>query len=203
VEAQDIGQDIGHDIGQNIGRDIGHDIGSTQVDPGQFRTALGSFATGVSVMTTIVDGVPHGMTASAVSSVSLDPPLVLVCVARDALMATRVLDGGVFALSFLAEDQSGAASAFADPERTKGAAEFADVARRTEATGAPVLDGNVGWVDCRVWSVTDGGDHLVVLGEVLALGTDTDRPLLYYRGAYGEFRPAAVPELTHDTGGAS
>lgn len=164
---------------------------------------MGSFATGVSVMTTVVDGVPHGMTASAVSSVSLEPPLVLVCVARDALMATRVVDAGVFALSFLADDQVAAASTFADPDRIEGAAEFAAVGFRMHATGSFVLDGNVGWVDCRVWSVVDGGDHLVVLGEVLSLGSDTDRPLLYYRAAYGEFRPAVVPEVTPDTGGAS
>lgn len=179
------------------------DIGSEQVDPELFRSTLGSFATGVSVMTTVVDDVPHGMTASAVSSVSLEPPLVLVCVARDALMATRVLDAGVFALSFLAEDQAAASSAFADPERIKGVPEFRDVAIRTESTGAPVLDGNVGWVDCRVWSVTDGGDHLVVLGEVVALGSDADRPLLYYRGAYGEFRPTVAAEIAPDSGGVS
>jgi flavin reductase len=180
-------------------------IGEVQLDPERFRSTLGSFATGVSVMTTVFDGVPHGMTASAVSSVSLDPPLVLVCVDRDALMATRALDAGVFALSFLAETQEALSSAFADPTRIKGDAEFVGVSTRPEATGAPVLDGNVGWVDCRVWSVTDGGDHLVLLGEVVALGSDTDGPLLYYRGAYGRFQPAVVPEsdAMPDTGGAS
>lgn len=149
-------------------------------------------------MTAVVDGVPHGMTASAVSSVSLEPPLVLVCVARDALMATWVLDAGAFALSFLAADQLALGAAFADPARPKGRAEFADVEVRAAVTGAPVLPGNVGWVDCSVWSVTDGGDHLVVLGEVLALGSDTDRPLLYYRGGYGEFRMATSPEVAPD-----
>jgi flavin reductase len=178
-------------------------IGEAQVDPERFRTTMGSFATGVSVMTTVLGGVPHGMTASAVSSVSLDPPLVLVCVDREALMATRALDAGVFALSFLSDRQGDLATAFADPTRTKGTAEFEGVAARTEATGAPVLDGNVGWVDCRTWSVTDGGDHLVLLGEVVSLGADTDRPLLYYRGTYGEFRPAVVPAVTPDTGAAS
>jgi flavin reductase len=178
-------------------------IGEAQVDPERFRTTMGSFATGVSVMTTVLGGVPHGMTASAVSSVSLDPPLVLVCVDREALMATRALDAGVFALSFLSDRQGDLATAFADPTRTKGTAEFEGVAARTEATGAPVLDGNVGWVDCRMWSVTDGGDHLVLLGEVVSLGSDTDRPLLYYRGTYGEFRPAVVPAVTPDTGAAS
>lgn len=174
-----------------------------RLDPERFRATMGSFATGVSVMTTVWDGVPHGMTASAVSSVSLEPPLVLVCVDRDAVMATRAVDAGFFALSFLSEDQSELASAFADPARTEGDAEFVGVATYPRATGAPVLEGNVGWVDCRIWSVTDGGDHLVVLGEVVALGADNDRPLLYYRGSYGEFRAALVPDATPDTGGAS
>jgi flavin reductase len=180
-------------------------ITEVQVDPDAFRTALGSFATGVSVMTTVVGDVPHGMTASAVSSVSLEPPLVLVCVDREASMATRALDAGVFALSFLGEDQGELATAFADPARPEGEEQFVGVATRAQATGAPVLHGNVGWVDCRLWSVTDGGDHVVLIGEVVALGSDGDRPLLYYRGAYGEFRAAelAEPEAIPDTGGAS
>lgn len=174
-----------------------------QVDPERFRSTLGSFATGVSVMTTVLDGEPHGMTASAVSSVSLDPPLVLVCVDRDASMATWALDAGMFALSFLADDQADLASTFADPDRPKGAAQFGGVPVRAAATGAPVLDGNVGWVDCRVWSVADGGDHVMLLGEVVDLGSDRDRPLLYYRGSYGEFQRAVVPHTRPDTGGAS
>lgn len=171
-------------------------IGSAGIDPDRFRAALGSFATGVSVMTTVVDGVPHGMTANAVSSVSIDPPLVLVCVARDALMATRVVDAGTFALSFLAAEQADVSSRFADPERPKGIEEFAGIETRAERTGAPVLPGNVGWVDCRIWSTADGGDHVIVLGEVVALGSDSDRPLLYFRGAYGDFELAAPPQAT-------
>jgi len=178
-------------------------IAEEEIDTERFRTALGSFATGVSVMTTVLDDVPHGMTASAVSSVSLDPPLVLVCVDRDALMAPRAIDAGFFALSFLGEDQHELASAFADPERPEGEAQFLGVATHRRATGAPVLTGNVGWVDCRVWSVNDGGDHVVLLGQVVALGSESDRPLLYYRGAYGEFRPAEIADDPPDTGGAS
>lgn len=172
-------------------------------DPERFRATLGSFATGVSVMTTVLDGVPHGMTANAVSSVSLDPPLVLVCVDREAVMATRAIEAGCFALSFLGEDQHELASAFADPDRPEGEAEFLGVTTHRKATGAPVLEGNVGWVDCRIWSVNDGGDHVVLLGQVVDLGPGGDRPLLYYRGAYGEFRAAELVDVPPDAGGAS
>jgi flavin reductase len=141
-------------------------------------------------MTTTVDDTPHGMTANAVASVSLDPPLVLVCVERRTVMAERVVDAGVFALSFLDERQATLSLIFADADRPQGHPQFAEVAYRRQTTGSPVIDGNVGWVDCRVWSVADGGDHLVVIGEVVALGRDADRPLLYYRGEYGRFVPA-------------
>ncbi len=185
--------------------DVEGPITEAAIDPERFRATLGSFATGVSIMTTVLDGVPHGMTASAVSSVSLDPPLVLVCVDRAASMATQALDAGIFALSFLGEDQGELATAFADPARPEGDEQFDGVVARAQATGAPVLHGNVGWVDCRLWSVTDGGDHVVLIGEVVALGADRDRPLLYYRGAFGEFRAVELPEpeATPDTGGAS
>lgn len=173
----------------------------TGIDPDRFRHVLGGFATGVSVMTTRVEGVPHGMTANAVSSVSLAPALVLVCVAREAWMASQVEAAGAFALSFLAADQRWLSDHFADPGRPSGEGSFAAVATRDEVTGSPVLDGNVGWVDCRVWSIVDGGDHLIVVGEVLGLGADADPPLLYHRGAYGRFeptRPAVVDPFPDD-----
>ena len=161
------------------------------IDEAAFRAALGSFATGVGVMTTEVDGVWHGMTANAVSSVSLEPPLVLVCVARSAAMAGHVVDGGVFALSFLAAPQSGYSNRFADSSTTSEE-KFAGVAARPEVTGAPVLDGAVGWVDCRVWSVADGGDHIIAIGEVVAAGARPQAaPLVYFRGAYGGFGTAS------------
>lgn len=192
AEATEIGDQAGSPVGPTA------PVSAMSVDAADFRAAMGSFATGVSIMTAVVDGVPHGMTASAVSSVSLDPPLVLVCVARDALMAERVVDAGSFALSFLAEDQAEVSNGLADPTRTKGPEEFAGLAIRSERTGSPIVAGNVGWVDCRVWSLNDGGDHLVVIGEVLAVGSDRDAPLLYYRGGYGRFATDApsTPDAT-------
>ncbi len=161
-------------------------------DPASFRAAMGSFLTGVAVMTTQVDGRPHGMTANAVSSVSLEPPLVLVCVDERAIMATQVARAGVFALSFLAEDQQGLSNHFADPARGEGAVEFEGVEHTTGATACPLLTGATARVECRVHSITPAGDHRIVVGEVVALDTAEAAPLAYYRGAYGRLADDAV-----------
>ncbi len=161
---------------------------TARVDPTTFRAAMGSFLTGVAVMTTHVDGVPHGMTASAISSVSLEPPLVLVCVERTTLMADRVQQAGVFALSFLPEDRSEVSNRFAVGDREEGEPEFVGLATRTAVTGSRLLTDATGSVDCRVHSIADGGDHLVVIGEVVAADVGGDAPLAYYRGGYGVFR---------------
>lgn len=153
--------------------------------PERFRQVLGRFATGVGVLTTVVDGLVHGMTANAVTSVSLDPPLVLVCVDRTALMAERVTRSECFAVSFLAADQQGLSAWFADPSRPDDARQFAGVPTRVAATGAPIIEGGVGFVDCRLHAVHDGGDHLIVVGRVQALDAGgSDDPLLYYGSRY-------------------
>ena len=156
-------------------------------DPARFRAAMGSFLTGVAVMTTQVDGRPHGMTANAVSSVSLDPPLVLVCVDEHAVMAERVQQAQVFALSFLAEDQRALSNRFADPARGDGEEEFAGVDTTTAATASPIIVGATAMVDCEVTSIIPAGDHLVVIGRVVALDTGAQAPLAYYRGGYGRY----------------
>lgn len=146
---------------------------------------MGRFATGVSLMTTVLDGSPHGMTANAVTSISLEPLLVMVSVERRTVMAERVAASGVFALSFLAAGQRELSDRFADSDRPLDERQFAGVETREAVTGAPVLAEGLGWLDCGVWAVHDGGDHLLVLGEVLALseGVDVD-PLVFYRGGY-------------------
>lgn len=178
----------GHERAGASGRaDDPRECEEADVDAGRFRQVLGRFVTGVAVMTTIADGAPHGMTASSVTSVSLHPPLVLVCVDRQATMAEEVARGGVFALSFLADDQAPLSVTFADPGRPVGDAQFEGVAHRRCVTGAPILEGAVGWVDTRVHAVHEGGDHLIVVGEVVDLGHDPDRrPLAYHAGAYAD-----------------
>jgi len=156
--------------------------------PDRFRSVLGRFVTGISIMTAVAaDGQPHGMTANAVTSVSLEPPLVLVCVDRSAIMAEVMEDAEGFALTFLTAEQEPWSTWFATPDRPTGAAQFDGVPTRAHTTGSPVLDDGLGWVDCRTWAVYDGGDHVIVVGEVVALGETEDpdvAPLLYDRGRY-------------------
>lgn len=135
-------------------------------------------------MTTVTDGLPHGMTANAVASVSLDPQLVLVCVERDATMAQRVRESGCFGLNFLSADQADLSAWFADPSRPD-ASQFSEVAFRVEVSGAPILDDTLGWLDCRVEAIHHAGDHDIVVGEVLALGAGpAEEPLIYFASDY-------------------
>jgi N-acetyl-1-D-myo-inositol-2-amino-2-deoxy-alpha-D-glucopyranoside deacetylase len=159
-------------------------------DPVAFRSVLGRFASGVTVMTSVHDGEPHGMTASSVASLSLSPPLVVVGIGRETVMADHVVGSGRFALSILGEGQAAVSDAFADPDRPLGAAMFAGVTTATSPGGALVLTDAIAHLECRVAAVHDGGDHLLVVGEVVALDGEGDRPLLYYRGHYGRFDPA-------------
>ncbi|MDX1619948.1 MAG: flavin reductase family protein [Nitriliruptorales bacterium] len=159
-------------------------------DPDRFRAVMSRFATGVSVMTSCGEGLPHGMTANAVASVSLEPLLVLVCVERDTVMAAMIEESGVFALSFLPAGRKDLSEHFADPGRPVGDEQFEAVKTDTATTGAPILHGAVGWVECEVWNTYDGGDHVIVVGEVVDLGTDSDEhALLYFRSAYGSVHP--------------
>lgn len=151
-------------------------------DDRAFRDVMARFVTGITVLSTVdEDGVPHGMTANAVSSVSLDPLLVLVCVARDTTMARVVQHGNGLALSFLAADQARVSDRFADPDRPYGREEFADLPTHVGVTGVPLLDGAAAWVECDLHAVHDGGDHLLVLGAVrrAELG-DADAGVLLY-----------------------
>lgn len=162
----------------------------TEPSASAFRAVMSRFATGVSVMTTLADGEPHGMTANAVSSLSLDPLLVLVCVEREAEMAQRVERGGVFALSFLPASAKDLSDRFADAERPGGRAQFDGVRTASHVTGSPVLTDALAWVDCEVYASHDGGDHVIVVGRVVALaaGPDDDA-LVYYLSGYGKVSP--------------
>jgi flavin reductase len=166
------------------------------VTPERFRSVLGRFVTGISIMTAVdADGSPHGMTANALTSVSLEPPLVLVCVDRSAIMADLMERADGFALSFLRVEQEELSTWFATPDRPTGAAQFQDLATSTRVTGSPVLDECLAWLDCRRWALYDGGDHVIVVGEVVALGETDDRsaaPLLYDRGRYARVEEGSI-----------
>lgn len=158
------------------------------IDTSEFRRVMGHFATGVAVVTTLRDdGGPCGLTASAVSSVSLRPTLLLVCVDRGSDTHTEIERSGVFAVNVLPEGSGETlARRFADDDVES---RFTGVAYRGVATGAPVLDEALAWMDCRVAERIAGGDHTVFMGEVLAGDAREGTPLVYYRGGYGRFAP--------------
>jgi 3-hydroxy-9,10-secoandrosta-1,3,5(10)-triene-9,17-dione monooxygenase reductase component len=153
----------------------------------KFRDVLGLFASGVTVVTSISDGAPVGMTCQSFSSVSLEPPLVMFCPAKTSRAWPLMQRAGYFCVNILAGDQAEISNAMA----TKGSDKYDGIGWRAATTGAPLLDGVLGYVDCTVHSVHEAGDHYVVIGRVKELdfgpasSDDGDhQPLLYYRGGY-------------------
>lgn len=159
------------------------------VDTDAFRRAVGHFATGITVVTARLDGIDHAMTASAFTSVSLDPVLVLVCVDKEARFRDAVLESGVWGVSVLSTAGRQAAEWFA----TKGRPLVGQLDRfphhRGRATDVALLDGALAWLEVRSTGVYDGGDHDIVVGAVIDLATgDRDATaLVYHRGHYGQF----------------
>ena len=159
------------------------------ITPSEFKAAMGSFAAGVTVVTT-VDGAgqPHGLTATAFTSVSLDPPLCLVCVDHRAASLGALRDSGVLAVSMLGASQQALSARFS----TRSADKFATVAfSRGVATGCPLLDGAVAHVEGRVVDIHDAGDHAIVIAELIRVEVAPagEGPLLYFRGRYADLEP--------------
>jgi len=150
-----------------------------------FRGALGAFATGVTVITTSGDEHAYGMTANAFSSVSLDPPLVLICAKSGTEGSEHIDRNGVFAVNVLAADQEPLSRYFSSKDRPRGQDAFRDVDHRTVVTGSPVLEGVVAYLDCRLHESRTAGDHEIFIGEVVALEATEREPLLFHGGGYG------------------
>ncbi len=164
----------------------------TTADALDFRRVAGRFATGVTVVTAVLDGEQHAMTCSSFTSVSLDPLLVLFCPEKIARFHDVVLSAGQWVVSVLAEDQSELSRRFAVRGRPLED-QFQGVPHRLgEHTGAAVLDGGVAAFECRTVSTTDAGDHTVVIGEVLGMSVPDPQalPLLWFEGRYRAFREA-------------
>jgi flavin reductase len=159
------------------------------------RKVFGRFATGVTVVAA-GGPEPRGMTANSFTSVSIQPPLVLVCVNRNAAIHQAVLASGSFAVSVLSAQQEYVARYFADHSRPRGDAEF-DAVDWSPAprTGAPVLHEALAWLDCRLATSYEGGDHTIFLGSVLASGFGSaDDALLFFGGDFHRPRlPKAHP----------
>lgn len=151
------------------------------IAPQEFRRVLGHFATGVTVVTTCDgDARPTGLTASAFTSVSLDPPLVLVCVDHKAQTYPPLCDRGVFAINILASDQEALSRKFATTRLDK----FDGVPFRLSALGLPLIDGALAQIECTTVHTYPAGDHTIFVGRVEHVDAGPGEPLLYYRGQY-------------------
>lgn len=159
----------------------------------EYRRVVGRFATGVAIVSTVQDGVDHAMTVSAFTSVSLDPLLVLFCPEKIARFHDAVLRSGLWAVSILGEQSKEASQRFATRGRELEAQLTGWKVQRGEHTGAPIFAEAIGALECRTRAVHDGGDHSIVVGEVLGFGVPNEDggPLIYYRGGYWRLGPPA------------
>ena len=167
---------------------------SEPIDAAAFRDAFGRFVTGVCVVTSFGPDGPSGLTANAVSSLSLDPPLMIVCFDRNSRTLAAVEHSRRFGVHFLARSQEETAARFASkqPEQEK----FAGV-RWTERSGVPALEDCVGGLACDLDRLLPGGDHMIGVGEVADLWSAEGEPLVFYRGGYWALseREPAPPEV--------
>jgi flavin reductase (DIM6/NTAB) family NADH-FMN oxidoreductase RutF len=154
------------------------------IDAASYRRIIGQFATGVTVVTTAVDGRLHGMTANALTSVSLDPLLLLVCVDKGTHAHDELTNAGRFGVNILAEEQEEVSNLFAattEPEQGR----LQGVSYHLGPNGAPIIDGCLAYVECAVTDRCPGGDHTIFIGEVL--GGEIVReapPLVFFEGRY-------------------
>lgn len=155
------------------------------IETARFREVLGHFTTGITVVTALEDGAPVGFTCQAFSSLSLDPPMVVIAPAKTSTSWPRMVKAGAFCVNILDERQEAVARTFA----VSGGDKFAGVDWHVGLAGTPVLGGALAWVECRLASVHDAGDHELVTGRVLHMGVGPGRPLLFYRGGFGRFDP--------------
>ncbi len=152
------------------------------INPALFRQLMGRFATGVTVVTVMSpDGTPSGMTVNSLSSVSLDPPLVSICIDRGAVMHTALTGAPGFVVNILSSDQEAVSRRFAEdrPDRFDG------VGYGLSSNGHPILDGVLAHLECTVHTSIEAGDHSVLLGQVVGGASGEGHPLLFYQGEYG------------------
>jgi flavin reductase (DIM6/NTAB) family NADH-FMN oxidoreductase RutF len=155
------------------------------LDAAEFRRAMGHFATGVTIVTVDLDGEVHGMTANAFASVSLDPLLVLVCVDHSTNTHAHLHAKKRFGVNILCEDQRAISQFYANPERVHERAE-AEAGARFDRTrhGTPMLHGSLAYLECRLHSAQDAGDHTIFIAEVEDVVVNNGSPLLYFKSKY-------------------
>ena len=150
-------------------------------DANELRRVMGMFATGVTVLTTRdAEGRPYGLTANAVTSLSLDPPLLIICIDKRAETHPHFFDSRCFVVNILSEEQSELSTHFA----TSGGEKFGTLPFSTNQDGVPVLEGTLAHVECRIVETYEGGDHVIHIGEIQHAEVRGGRPLLFFQGRY-------------------
>ena len=150
------------------------------IDDAQFKLAMSHFASGVTVVTTEYEGKPYGLTVASFASLSLRPPLVLVCIEKSVKSHEAIAGSKMFAVNILSADQAELSNRFA----TKVEDKFAGIAARRGESGAPLLDGTLCAIECRVREQLPGGDHSIFVGDVVAIHAREGLPLVYFRSGY-------------------
>ena len=175
------------------------EAGTGTLDSATFRQVLGHVPTGVSLVTAMTPSGPVGIAINSLTSVSLEPPLVLFCVAHSSSTWPALQAAGAFSVNVLGEDDADICRRFA----RRGIDRFAGMPYHLGATGAPVLKGVAAHLDCRRYAAHDGGDHAIIVGSVVHLDADEGiRPLVFHRGGYCVLQPSARPApSTSDTTG--
>jgi 3-hydroxy-9,10-secoandrosta-1,3,5(10)-triene-9,17-dione monooxygenase reductase component len=158
-----------------------------ELDIARLKEVMSHFATGVTIVAGLEDGEPHGFTAQSFASLSIDPPLIIVCPGKSVQSWPHIRTGGAFCVNILAHDQQDVCMTFA----SKSADKFAGVGwTPAPATGSPKLDGALAWIDCRLEAEHDGGDHTIVVARVehVDVAAEPFHPLLFYRAGFGRFQ---------------
>ncbi|MEA2141672.1 MAG: 4-nitrophenol 2-monooxygenase / 4-nitrocatechol 4-monooxygenase, reductase component, partial [Solirubrobacteraceae bacterium] len=165
-----------------------------QLTSHDYRDVIGRFASGVTVITATADGRPVGTTASAVTSLSIDPPKILACLDKTSVTGAAILDAGRFAVNILGEEHADLARRFA----TKGPDKFDGVPLVEGDTGVPLLEGALATLECRVVEQVSGGTHWVFMAEVERASAREGAPLAYFRGLFGrlEQHDERKPEMS-------
>jgi flavin reductase (DIM6/NTAB) family NADH-FMN oxidoreductase RutF len=156
------------------------------LDVARLKAVMGHFATGVTIVAGMDGDEPHGFTAQSFHSLSMDPPLILVCPGKSVASWPHIRTGGTFCVSILSREQESACMAFASKTADKfGATTW----RPSPVTKSPMIDGALAWIDCKLHAEHDGGDHTVVIGRVLDVEINDleQQPLLFYRAGFGRF----------------
>lgn len=163
-------------------------LGAMTIDTESFKTIMSKFATGVTVVTTSVDGENHGMTVNSFCSVSLSPRLILICIEKSAETREKIARSETFAVNFLTDRQLDISERFADPALTSQT-RFKNLRIIKSTSGTPLLTETMGYIDCKKYNTFEGGDHTIFLGEVIEIFVSKNNsPLLYFNREYADLQ---------------